>query len=179
MRGPEEPGRKVKQDILRKRAARLAFVPEKKRRGIVLEVVEFLLGQERYALGTAHIRQVQRLKDLTPLPGTAPFVAGVVNRQGEILSVIDLKKLFGLPDRQEAPGGLLIFVAAGKREMGLLADELVGLREIYPESLQTSLMLASAGLGQFILGADPDGLIVLDGTKFFAEEEGTIWKKGQ
>ncbi|MBW2203683.1 MAG: chemotaxis protein CheW, partial [Deltaproteobacteria bacterium] len=53
-----------------------------------VEVVEFMLAHERYALELTHIREVYPLKDLTPLPGTPDFVLGIINIRGQILSII-------------------------------------------------------------------------------------------
>src|SRR5687768_2140813 len=63
-----------------------------------LEVLEFRLAQERYALETRYVREVYPLKDLTRLPCTPPFVLGIVNVRGRITPVIDIKKFFDLPD---------------------------------------------------------------------------------
>ena len=65
----------------------------------LLEVVSFLLGQEKYGVETRYVREVCPMNELTPLPGTPPFVLGVVNVRGQVLSVIDIGKLFDLPQR--------------------------------------------------------------------------------
>lgn len=78
--------------ILRDRAHLLARPPEQAATADTqLEVLEFRLAQERYAVETRHVREVCPLKDLTPLPCTPPFVLGVVNVRGCILPVLDLK----------------------------------------------------------------------------------------
>ena len=42
------------------------------------------------------VREVYPLKDYTPLPCTPPFVLGLVNVRGQIISVIDIKKFFDI-----------------------------------------------------------------------------------
>src|SRR5579871_2124143 len=42
--------------------------------GVVLEAVVFALGNEKYALETRFVREVVRLSDYTPLPGSPPFL---------------------------------------------------------------------------------------------------------
>src|SRR5258707_9878632 len=54
-----------------------------------LEVVEFLLAGERYAVESSWVREIYPLKDLTPLPGTPSFVPGIINVRGQIVSVVD------------------------------------------------------------------------------------------
>ncbi|MDO9450880.1 MAG: chemotaxis protein CheW, partial [Rugosibacter sp.] len=64
-----------------------------------VEVVEFLLAHERYAIDLSYIREVAPMENLTPLPCTPAFVLGIVNLRGEILSVIDIRKFFDLPEK--------------------------------------------------------------------------------
>ena len=86
--------------ILRARAQVLARIPERAPvAGASLEVLEFRLAKERYALENRWVQEVCPLKELTPLPCTPPFVLGIVNVRGRILPVLDLKKLFDLPEQ--------------------------------------------------------------------------------
>src|SRR5690242_86354 len=64
-------------DILAHRARQLAEPPEQETEVQLIEVVSFLLAYETYAIETAYVREVYPLKDLTPLPCTPPFVAGI------------------------------------------------------------------------------------------------------
>ena len=62
-----------------------------------LEVLEFTLAYERYAMESRYVRQVAPLESLTPLPCTPAFVLGIVNLRGALYPVIDLRKFFELP----------------------------------------------------------------------------------
>lgn len=85
--------------ILRARAKALAQPPkDEPEADTLLDVLEFRLAEERYAVEIRHVSEVHPLKELTPLPGTPAFVLGVVNVRGRILPVVDLKKFFELPD---------------------------------------------------------------------------------
>ncbi len=85
------------REILRARARVLARPPQSiPAAETSLEVVEFRLAQECYALETRFVNVVYPLKDLTPLPCTQPFVLGIVNVRGRITPVIDVKKFFDL-----------------------------------------------------------------------------------
>ena len=66
---------------------------------LMLELLEFRLASERYAVESRLVQEVHPLRDLTPLPCTPPFVLGIVNVRGRILPVLDLKKFFDLPER--------------------------------------------------------------------------------
>src|SRR4051794_13858537 len=86
--------------ILQARARALARRPEEApAAGEMLEILEFTLASERYAVENRYVLEVAPLKELTPLPCTPPFVRGIVNVRGRILPVFDLKMFFDLPQK--------------------------------------------------------------------------------
>ena len=105
--------------ILRDRARLLSQSPELKVASASLEVLEFRLSQESYALETSYVSEVYPLKDLTPLPGTPPFMLGVVNVRGRITPVIDIKRFFELPDIGLTDLHRIILVKGNDLELGL------------------------------------------------------------
>ncbi|MBI2884623.1 MAG: chemotaxis protein CheW, partial [Candidatus Omnitrophica bacterium] len=60
-------------------------------------LITLRLGTEWYGLPIAKARTVVRVGHVTPLPSVPPHVIGIVNLRGEVLSVTDLRRLFGLP----------------------------------------------------------------------------------
>ena len=123
---------KGKAEILRARAKALAqeAIAEKGSEA-QLEVIEFGLAQERYALETTYVSEVCPLDDLTPLPCAPPFVRGLVNVRGRILPVIDLKKFFDLPDQGITDLHRVLLVQTPEMAFGILAsDTVIGVRLI-------------------------------------------------
>ena len=127
-----------------------------------LEVLEFRLAQERYAIETRYVREVYPLKDLTPLPSTPPFVLGIVNVRGRILPVLDLKKFFDLPEQGLTDLHRIILVRGNDLELGLLADVIVGVRSIPVDSLQPSLPTLTGIRADYLKGVTAERLVVLD-----------------
>lgn len=89
---PEEQKR-----ILKARAYALARETPREDTTECIEVVEFLLAYERYGLELPYVREVYPLKELISLPCTPPFVVGIINVRGHLLSVLDIKNFFGAP----------------------------------------------------------------------------------
>ncbi|MDP1939034.1 MAG: chemotaxis protein CheW, partial [Gallionella sp.] len=73
------PTAEATQRILKERAQALAreAVPAEAADASI-EVIEFLLAHERYAVASEHVREVYPLEELTPLPCTPAFVLGIV-----------------------------------------------------------------------------------------------------
>ncbi len=158
------------KQILRARARALARPPERAAVAEAsLEVLEFQLAQERYALETSYVREVHPLKNLTPLPCTPPFVLGIVNVRGRILPVLNLKKFFGLPDNGLTDLHRIILVGGNGLELGLLADISVGVRSIPVDSLQASLPTLTGIGAEYLKGVTAERLVVLDMGRILAD----------
>jgi purine-binding chemotaxis protein CheW len=171
------PGEKKR--LLRERAKALARVPERlDMAGERIDVVEFRLADERYAFEPRFIREICPLKELTPLPCTPPFVLGIVNLRGQILSVIDLGRFFGLPAKSITELNRVIILKSGDMEFGIRTDEILGMkaiprRDIQPPPFQTGIPT------HFIMGMAPDGLIVLNGEKILADRGIVVEEEGR
>jgi purine-binding chemotaxis protein CheW len=162
------PGEQRK--ILRARARALAHEPEWERvTGGALEVVEFLLAYEAYGIEPRYVREVYPLKELTPLPCTPPFVRGIINVRSQILSVIDLKKFFDLPEKGLTDLNQVIVVQGDTMAFGLLADAILGVRSIPLESIQPSLPTLTGIRAAHLKGVTSERLVILDATKLLAD----------
>lgn len=150
------------KEILRTRARALARTAAPPEGGTVLEVVEFRLAHERYAVEGLHVQEVCTLGELTPLPCTPSFVRGIVNVRGRILPVLDLKRFFDLPEEGITDLHRIILVRRHDLELGLLADAVAGVQLLSKESLQTSLPTLTGIRSDYLKGVTADGLIVLD-----------------
>ncbi len=151
------------QAILRARARALARPQESATvTAASLELLEFRLAQESYALETRHVREVYPLNDLTPLPCTPAFVRGLVNVRGRITPVIDIKKFFNLPDQGLTDLHRIIVVHGNGLEIGLLADEIEGVRSVPIGALQASLPTLTGIRADYLKGVTADRRVVLD-----------------
>ena len=164
------PGKDEKRKILRARAASLAAIPEEKTgERSYFEVVEFALGKERYAIESTHIREIDPLHDFTALPGAPPFVLGLANLRGQILSIINLKKLFDLPEKGLTDLNKVLVIHGGNREMGILADVILGVRSICHLDFSNSLPLLTGIRAQYLWGVARDSLVVLDAARILGD----------
>ena len=156
-------------DILRARARVLARPLEFDSTEGMLQVVEFRVAQERYAIETAHVREVHPLKDLTPLPATPAFVQGIVNVRGHIVAVLNLRELLDLPREGLTDLHRIILIEGPQMELGLLADSVTGVRLISAASLQPALPTLTGMRADFLRGLTADHLIVLDVGRLLAD----------
>ncbi len=110
------------------------------------------------------------LKDLTPLPGIPRFVIGIMNVRGKTLSVIDLKKFFDLPQRGLGDLNKVIILSSGGMEFGILADTILGVREIRSSDLRLSLPTLTGIREDYLKGVTGDRLVVLDAERILSDK---------
>ena len=134
-----------------------------------LLVVEFQLAYERYAIETRWMREVVALRDLTPLPGAPPFVAGLVNVRGRVVSVIDLKAFFELPPKGLPDLNRVLVIADDTMEFGLLVDAVPGVALLDTGGLQPPLPTHTGVRERYLRGLAPGHLALLDGARLLGD----------
>lgn len=167
------PSPEEKQKTLRARARLLAASGKARAASPhpLLEVVEFVLGPEHYGIASNYIREIHPLSEFTPLPCTPAFVLGLVNVRGQILSIINIKKLFDLPEKGLTDLNKVIIVHADHMELGILADAILGVRLITLEELYPALPTQTGIREEYLKGITKDPLAVLDVEKILSDEK--------
>lgn len=160
-----------KRKLLKARAVALAKKPEKKEADEYIEVVEFLLASERYGIQSAYIREVYPLKELTPVPCTPKFVAGIINVRGRIISVIDIKIFFELPEKGITDLNKVIIIHNSVMEFGILADAVLGAKQIPLQDIQPSLPTLKGIRAEYLKGVTKEMLVVLDAEKILSDKK--------
>lgn len=164
------PSAEVRARVLKARARVLAREPEVTAAPQdQLAVVEFLLAHETYALESTFVREVYPLRDLTSLPGTPGFVVGIVNVRGQIVSIIDLKRLFGLPSVGLTDLNKVIVLHNQDMELGLLADAVLGVRRISLQEIRAPLPTLTGIHAEYLRGVTRDRMVILDVVRILAD----------
>lgn len=135
-----------------------------------IEVVEFLLARDRYAVAAEYVRGVYALQDITPLPCTPAFVRGIVNLRGEMLSVIDIGKFFDLPGTGLTDLDKLIVLDSGAMTVGVLADAIGGARRMLRADIQAVPSTLADMYAGYLQGVTEERVVVLDAGKLLADE---------
>lgn len=82
----------------------------------------FILDDQRYALPLPAVDRVVRMVAITPLPKAPDIVLGVVNIQGRVIPVINMRRRFCLPEREIALTNQLVVAHTMRRPVALVAD---------------------------------------------------------
>jgi purine-binding chemotaxis protein CheW len=167
--GGLEPAQDEVRRILERRARAAARPPAEPDDAQRLEVLAFSLAGESYGVETCYVREVCQLKELTAIPCTPPFVAGVMSLRGQVLAVIDLRKFFELPAKGLTDLNRVIVLRGPNTELGLLADSIDGVRLVKVSDLQEGLPTLTAIREKFLKGVTGQMLALLDGGRLLGD----------
>lgn len=167
--GGFDPGPEQSRRILDTRARAAARPPVRPDEAERIEILTFSLAGESYGVETCHVREVCQLKELTAVPCTPPFIAGVINLHGQIVAVVDLRKFFELPARGLTELNRVIVLAGGGSEFGLLADSVGEVRRVTVSDLQEGLPTLTGMRERFLRGITGQMLAVLDGARLLGD----------
>jgi purine-binding chemotaxis protein CheW len=156
--------------ILKSRAALLAVPAQEADPGVRLDCLEFVLSGESYALEMSYITQTLPLSEFTPLFCTPPFVLGITNLRGRIVSIIDLRRFFELPAVGLSDLNRVIVVSNGSMEFGVLADSIVGIRPLPLADLQPVPAALTGIREEFLSGVTADRMALLDIGKILSDK---------
>jgi purine-binding chemotaxis protein CheW len=141
-------------------------------------LVVFTLDEQRYALNLFAVERVVRIVEFVPLPKAPEIVLGVLNVQGRIIPVVNIRKRFRLPEKEVDLNSHLIIAHTERRDVGLVVDAVTGVFEyseqevITPEKILPGIEYIE---GVVRLG---DGIILIHNLDTFLslEEESTLDK---
>lgn len=101
----------------------------------LFKINDFLCG-----LDIREIQEISIQHHLTPVHGADHFILGVANLRGTIVTVIDLRTKFGLPDSShEDESKQILIVDDHGEKAGLLVDEVETVIPVDPKSFESSI----------------------------------------
>jgi purine-binding chemotaxis protein CheW len=93
----------------------------------VEKFVVFRVGRESYGLPVGAVEEIVRVPDdPIHIPGAPAWLAGMMNRRGAVLSVVDMHRRFGLPGPPAAGRVHVVVANVGGTRAGLLVDAATG-----------------------------------------------------
>src|SRR5271155_3205095 len=87
-----------------------------------LHIVGFQVGRETYGVPITSLHEIVRVPDITVVPDAPEYLEGVINLRGKIVSVMDLRKRFGMKQNGIKKGNRILVVEHSGRLAGLIVD---------------------------------------------------------
>jgi purine-binding chemotaxis protein CheW len=121
-----------------------------------LHIVGFQVGRETYGVPITSLHEIVRVPEITAVPDAPDYLEGVINLRGKIVSVMDLRKRFGIKQAALKRGNRILVVEHSGKLAGLIVDsasEVVKISsedvEAPPAAFQEGGLNCVTGLGKF------------------------------
>jgi purine-binding chemotaxis protein CheW len=120
-----------------------------------VQVVEFLLGKEHFAIDLFDVKEVVEYTRITHLPGKSSYIKGIIDLRGEITTIIDLKQQLNILDdahvSEEKSRIIVLDSKITKSKMGIMVDEVRSV-STYAKDLIDNTTTSSNKESSYILG---------------------------
>jgi purine-binding chemotaxis protein CheW len=123
-------------------------------------LMSFSVAGERYGVEPRQVMEICRAGHLVPLPRAEPWVAGLTGWRGELVLVLDLRLLLGVPGSPSGTHLTLLVLGEDRPMAGVLADAPGELLALSPHDLRTPPDGISGK--EYIRGMTADAVLVLD-----------------
>ncbi|MEM7454046.1 MAG: chemotaxis protein CheW [Planctomycetota bacterium] len=115
----------------------------------VQRFVMFLIDEQQYALPLEDVREIRSYpSEITALPFAPPWLRGIFNLRGEILSVTDFRTLIGCETERPRDGERIIIIRSRKHsaDTGLAVDKVAGIRAVSLQQEELQALSSSCPL---------------------------------
>jgi purine-binding chemotaxis protein CheW len=140
--------------------------------------LSFAVEGRRYALPLASVNKIIRTIEITSLPKAPPIVLGIINFHGSIIPVVNLRKRFGLPEREMELSDQLIVAETPLRPVALLADRVDDVLEIDTEEIiRAGRIVPRTDYVEGVVKLAGNLLLIHDLAKFLSLDEEAVLTK--
>jgi len=140
----------------------------------LLQLVSFNIGQEEFGLSIQSIQEINRMVEITRVPNSPEFVSGVINLRGKVIPIINLRKRFGFPPKENDRNTRIIVVELSGMVVGFVVDSVSEVLRI-PKNITEPPPSIIAGIGSEYITAvaklDNRLLILLDLERVLKDKE--------
>jgi len=139
-----------------------------------MRIVTFRLGDHLFAADIFCVERVLRPEPARALPGMPEWMEGVIDSNGAVIPLIDLRKRFGMPAGDGNSQARLLVCAADASRAAFLVDAVLDVRPVEAGALQDPPAVYRGLGGEYVLGLSRrEGVlvVVLDIPRLLASTE--------
>ena len=140
----------------------------------VLQWVTFRLDNETYGINVMQVQEVLRYTEIAPVPGAPPYVLGIINLRGNVVTVIDTRLRFGLAQTKTTDQTRIVIIETENQVVGILVDAVAEVVYLRQSEIETTPNVGNEETAKFIQGVchkNEELLILVDLEKMMSDEE--------
>ena len=120
-----------------------------KEAGNIEQMVTFSLGQEEYGVNILQVQEINRMVEITEVPQTDHYIEGIINLRGKVIPIIDLRKKFGMTEKEHDNKTRIVVVDVNNETVGLVVDGVSEVLRVDASSLEETPKLISGEKGSY------------------------------
>lgn len=140
----------------------------------IIQWVTFHLENEKYGIKVMQVQEVLRMTEIAPVPGAPHYVLGIINLRGNVVTVIDTRRRFGLGDVEHDDETRIVIVEANNNVVGILVDSVAEVVDLKSSEIETAPNVGNDESSKYIQGVssrENELLILVDVNKLLSDEE--------
>lgn len=140
----------------------------------VSQWVTFIVDGETYGVNVMQVQEVLPLSEIAPVPGAPPFVLGIINLRGNVVTVVDTRMRFGLPPRETDDDTRIVVVETEGQVAGILVDGVAEVTYVRDNEVDTAPNVGNDESARYIQGVvsrEKDLLILVDVNRLLTRDE--------
>lgn len=116
------------------------------------QYVVFRIGQEEYGVDIQKVSIIEKMMNIARVPTAPPAILGVVNLRGEIIPVLDLRKRFDMPSREQDDDTRIIIFRMGEVVLGMLVDMVSEVHHLLESDIESVTSITNDRTLDYITG---------------------------
>ncbi len=140
----------------------------------ITQWVTFYLESEKYGIKVMQVQEVLRMTDIAPVPGAPDYVLGIINLRGNVVTVIDTRRRFGLPEKDSDDLTRIVIIESDNQVVGILVDSVAEVADLRDSQVEQAPNVGNDESSKFIQGVthqDGNLLILVDVERLLTDEE--------
>jgi len=134
--------------------------------------VSFTVADEVYAVNVLDVQEVLRNAEITPIPGAADSIIGIINLRGNVVTVVDARLYFGMEEKpRDEQSRIMVIELVNNEVVGLIVDSVAEVIILDEATVNAASRIGNEEGARHILGVVPqeDRLVILVDMKGLAE----------
>src|SRR6056297_3457094 len=131
----------------------------------VIQLVTFRVGNVLLGIDISYVQEINRHLDVTRVPGADRSIMGVVNLRGDVVTILDPRRIFGLSETATAARCRNLVLRIGNERIGVMVDEVADILHVHGDDLVSRPSNVESVDSRFIDSVylhDDDIVVILD-----------------
>ena len=140
----------------------------------IRQYVKFSVGYEEFGVDINLVREISKIQDMLKVPNTPPFIEGLLNLRGQVLTIFNLRKRLGMEDQAFDENSKIIIVWYNDIQIGFTVDKVSEIIKVEEANVEATPPSITGIDKRFLSGVIKSGehlLLALDLTKVLSTDE--------